>query len=83
MHAVPLGVCAEDVAFAQIVSVGIGSKRIAVAYGVSGVQVPVLTRHHKIDAPEVGSVMVVRVGIAYVPEPSVMDGVAVCGSALV
>lgn len=79
----PLGVCAEDVAFAQIVSVGIGSKRIPVAYGVSGVQVPVLTWHHKIDAPEVGSVMVVRVGIAYVSEPSVIDGVAVSGSALV
>jgi hypothetical protein len=64
LHAVPLGVKAEEVAFAQIVSVGNGSKRIAVVYGVFGVQVPVLTWHHKIDAPEVGSVMVVLVGIA-------------------
>ena len=79
----PLGVSAEEVAFAQIVWVGVGSKRIAVVYAVSGVQVPVLTWHHRIDAPEVGSVMVVLMGIAYVPEPSVIDGVAVGGKTLV
>jgi hypothetical protein len=33
-------------------------------YDVAGVQVPVATEHHRIDAAEVGSVMVVLVGIA-------------------
>jgi hypothetical protein len=80
LHAVPLGASADEVALVQIVSVGDSSRRIGLSYGMSGVQVPVLTRHHTIDAFNVGSVMVVLAGGAYVPDPSVMDGVAVGGT---
>jgi hypothetical protein len=61
---VPPGCNAAEVAFVQIVSVGKASRRIADVYGVPGVQVPVLTWHHRIDASGVGSVMVVLAGIA-------------------
>jgi hypothetical protein len=41
-----------------------GSTVMDDAYDISGVQVPVVTEHHWIDAPEVESVMVVVCGIA-------------------
>ena len=52
----------EAMALAQIVSDV--ATAIDPVYDVAGVQVPVATEHHRIDAAEVGSVMVVLVGIA-------------------
>jgi hypothetical protein len=44
---------------------------------VAGVQVADVAEHQRIDAPEVESVMVVLVGIAYVPVARVITGAVV------
>jgi hypothetical protein len=62
-------------ALAQIVSDV--ATAIDPVYDVAGVQVPVATEHHRIDAAEVASVMAVVCGITYVPVARATTGVAV------
>lgn len=64
---------------AQIVSKAFVYTLTAPVYGVAGGHVDPLVTHQKIDAPEIDSVIVVLVGIKYVPLVSVIDGVAVVG----
>jgi hypothetical protein len=62
------------VALAQIVSLAVTP--IAAVYAVVGVQFPIAAEHHRIDAPEVESVMVAFCGSAYAAVAGASTGAA-------
>jgi hypothetical protein len=70
-----LGAYPEAVAVAQIVSLAV--TLIAPVYAVVGVQFAVAAEHHRIDAPEVPSVMVALCGSVYAPVAGAITGAAV------